>query len=511
MSFTEALGLIMLVGMVGVIFIGFPISFTLLFLALIFGGVGLGWEQTFNLAYLQIWGTMKDEIFPAVPLFIFMGYMTEQAGLMERLFGALRSLLAPVRGSLYLAVILTATIFAMATGIVGAAVTVLGIMAAPMMIKTGYDARLAAGAIAAGGTLGILVPPSVMLVVMGPVMGVPVNLLYSAAFGPGFLLAGCYVAYTLTRSFMNPKLGPAMTMMERKSAYDEMTTERVGAPVVALGLVSLMAIVYLAADLALSQAGVPRLPLAIGPLGVSAIALVAALLVAVPYFRNAYFRAVVLGIAPLSALIGFTLGTIVGGLATPTEAASCGAFGAALLALVYGRLDMKSATNAAINTMVTSAMVLFLAVASNVFGAVFTKLGTASLVTNSLLAVPLTDWSKLALIMAIFFVLGWPFEWPVMILVFLPIVLPVVEKLQLGFGKLDLLIWFGALTAVNMQTSYLSPPVAMSAYYLRNVVPQWTLGMIYKGMADYMVIQVFVLIVLLLFPQIALWLPNAVR
>jgi TRAP-type mannitol/chloroaromatic compound transport system permease large subunit len=511
MSIGEALGLIMLVGMVAVIFIGFPISFTLLFLALIFGGVGLGWEQTFNLAYLQIWGTMKDEIFPAVPLFIFMGYMTEQAGLMERLFGALRSLLAPVRGSLYLAVILTATIFAMATGIVGAAVTVLGIMAAPMMIKAGYDARLSSGAIAAGGTLGILIPPSVMLVVMGPVMGVPVNLLYSAAFGPGFLLAGCYVAYTLFRSFINPKLGPAMTMDERKDAYALMTTEKVGAPVVGLALVCLVAMTYLAAEFLLGQAGAPQLRLAIGPLSVSGLALAPAVLMALPYFRNAYFRAVVLGIAPLSALIGFTLGTIVGGLATPTEAASCGAFGAALLALVYGRLDLKSATNAAIGTMVTSAMVLFLAVASNVFGAVFTKLGSANLITNYLLAVPLGDWWKLALIMAIFFILGWPFEWPVIILVFLPIVLPVVEKLQLGLGKLDLLIWFGALTAVNMQTAYLSPPVAMSAYYLRNVVPQWSLGTIYKGMADYMVIQVFVLIVLLVYPQIALWLPNAVR
>jgi TRAP-type mannitol/chloroaromatic compound transport system permease large subunit len=509
MNFTEALGLIMLVGMVAVIFIGFPISFTLLFLAIIFGGLGLGWEQTFNLSYLQIWGTMKDEIFPAVPLFIFMGYMTEQAGLMERLFGALRSLLAPVRGSLYLAVILTATIFAMATGIVGAAVTVLGIMAAPMMIKTGYDARLSSGAIAAGGTLGILIPPSVMLVVMGPTMGVPVNLLYSAAFGPGFLLAGCYILYTLVRSFINPKLGPAMTMDERKTAYAEMTTEKVGAPVVALGLFCLVVMTYLLGDLLLSQVGAPRLP--IGSLGVSTVALVPALLVAFPYFRNAYFRAVVLGIAPLSALIGFTLGTIVGGLATPTEAASCGAFGAALLALVYGRLRVKSATNAAIGTMVTSAMVLLLAVASNVFGAVFTKLGTAGLITNYLLAVPLSDWWKLALIMSIFFILGWPFEWPVIILVFLPIVLPVVEKLQLGLGKLDLLIWFGALTAVNMQTAYLSPPVAMSAYYLRNVVPQWSLATIYKGMADYMVIQVFVLIILLLFPQIALWLPNAVR
>jgi TRAP-type mannitol/chloroaromatic compound transport system permease large subunit len=384
-------------------------------------------------------------------------------------------------------------------------------MAAPMMIKAGYDARLSSGAIAAGGTLGILIPPSVMLVVMGPTMGVPVNLLYSASFGPGFLLAGCYIAYALARSFINPKLGPAMTMEERKLAYEQMTTEKVGAPVVGLALVCLVVMVYLAADFLLSQAGAPRLPVTIGPFAVSGLAFALALLTAFPYFRNAYFRAVVLGIAPLSALIGFTLGTIVGGLATPTEAASCGAFGAALLALLYGRLGVKSLTNAGIGTMVTSSMVLFLAVASTVFGAVFTKLGSANLITSYLLSVPLGDWWKLALIMFIFFILGWPFEWPVIILVFLPIVLPVIEKLQLGLGKLDLLIWFGALTAVNMQTAYLSPPVAMSAYYLRNVVPQWSLGTIYKGMADYMVIQVIALILLLLFPQIALWLPSVVR
>jgi TRAP-type mannitol/chloroaromatic compound transport system permease large subunit len=471
----------------------------------------LGWEQTFNLAYLQIWGTMKDEIFPAVPLFIFMGFMTEQAGLMERLFGALRSVLAAVRGSLYIAVILTAAIFAMATGIVGAAVTVLGIMAAPMMLKSGYDARLSAGAIAAGGTLGILVPPSIMLVVMGPVMGVPVNLLYSAAFGPGFFLAGCYIAYTLVRSFIDPKLGPPMTMQERKAAYDAMTTEKVRVPVVALGLVCMIAITYLVADAVLSRLGVP--PLAVGPgaFAVSGVALAPAVATAYPYFRSRYFRALVLGIAPLSALIGFTLGTIVGGLATPTEAASCGAFGATLLALVYGRLDFKAAKNAAMGTMVTVAMVLFLAVASTVFGAVFTKLGSANVITESLLAIPVGDWWKLAIIMGVFFVLGWPFEWPVIILVFLPIVLPVIEKLQLGLNRLDLLIWVGTVIAVNMQTAYLSPPVAMSAYYLRNVVPQWSLATIYKGMADYMVIQVFVLIVLLLYPQIALWLVYAVR
>src|SRR5262245_30912518 len=289
MGVNEALGFLMLLGMIGVIFIGFPISFTLLFLALVFGGFGLGWEQTFNLAYLQIWGTMKDEIFPAVPLFIFMGYMTEQAGLMERLFGALRSLLASVRGSLYLAVILTATIFAMATGIVGAAVTVLGIMAGRIMIKAGYDARLSSGAIAAGGTLGILIPPSVMLVVMGPTMGVPVNLLYSAAFGPGFLLAGSYVAYTLVRSFMNPTLGPPMTMDEQKEAYDAMTTEKVGVAVVALGLFCLVVMTYLLAELLLSQAGVPRIAIGAGSIDISGIAAVPALLVIFPYFQNAYF------------------------------------------------------------------------------------------------------------------------------------------------------------------------------------------------------------------------------
>jgi TRAP-type mannitol/chloroaromatic compound transport system permease large subunit len=161
--------------------------------------------------------------------------------------------------------------------------------------------------------------------------------------------------------------------------------------------------------------------------------------------------------------------------------------------------------------MVTSAMVLFLAVASNVFGAVFTKLGTASVITETLISLPLSDWWKLGLIMLLIFVLGWPFEWPAIILVFLPIFMPVVEKLQLGMSKLELLIWFGALIAVNLQTAFLSPPVAMSAYYLRNVVPQWPLATIYRGMADYMVIQVICLLLLLFFPQIALWLPSVMK
>ena len=445
MNANEILGLVMLVSMLGVIFIGFPISLTLLFLAFVFGSIGIGPDQTFNLAYLQIWGTMKDDILPAVPLFIFMGYMTEQAGLMERLFIALRHLLAPVRGALYLAVILTATIFAMATGIVGAAVTVLGIMAGPIMIKAGYSDKLSAGAIAAGGTLGILIPPSVMLVVMGPTIGVPVNILYSAAFGPGLLLAGAYIGYCMVRSFINPALGPPLPVEER---------------------------VY-------------------SPLQI--------------------LKEVVLGVVPVAALIGFTLGTILMGLATPTEAASCGAFGATMLALAYGRLTPAALKNASVGTMVTTSMVMLLAVSSNVFGAIFTRLGTSSVVTETLVSLPLPDIWKLALVMVLIFLLGWPFEWPAIVLVFLPIFLPVVEKLNFGLSKLDMLIWFGTLVAVNLQTAFLSPPVAMSAYYLKNVVPQWSLSTIYKGMADYMIIQILCLAALLMWPQIALWLPSVLR
>jgi TRAP-type mannitol/chloroaromatic compound transport system permease large subunit len=207
MNGLEALGAVMLLVMLGAIFIGIPISLTLLFLALIFGFMGLG-DIVFDLAYLQTIGLMKQDEFVAVPMFILMGYICDQAGLLERLFVAFRDLFAPVRGALYLVVLLTATLFGIAAGTVGATVVLLGIMAGPMMIKSGYDVRMSAGAIAAGGTLGILIPPSVMLVVMGPVLGVSVAKLYEAACGPGFLLAGMYIAYTMGRSFLNPKLGP---------------------------------------------------------------------------------------------------------------------------------------------------------------------------------------------------------------------------------------------------------------------------------------------------------------
>ena len=446
MSPDALLGLVMLVVMLFAIFIGFPISFTLLFLALAFGYVGLG-QVVFSLAYFQTIGLMKEELLAAVPLFIFMGYVTEQAGLMERLFIALRLLLAPIRGSLFAVVILTATIFAMATGIVGAAVTVLGIMASPIMVKTGYDGRLSAGCITAGGTLGILIPPSVMLIVMGPVLGVSVADLYASAFGPGILLASIYLAYLLGRAFFNPKLGPAVPKAER----------------------------------------------------VHSVAVIA--------------REVVLGVVPLVCLIVAALGSILAGLATPTEASAIGALGAIMLSAAYGKLTYAGLRQAVLATTATASMVLLLAVTSTIFGAVFSRLGTATWITETMLALPLPPLLMLVAVILLIFLLGWPFEWPAIVLVFLPIFYPVIDALKpvlavaIGIPAEYVMIWFGALVAVTLQTAFLSPPVAMSAYYLRQVVKAWSLATIYKGMFEFMVLQCIAITLIILFPAITTWFP----
>ncbi len=450
MSGLTLLGAVMLIFMIFAIFIGFPISFTLLFLALTFGYFGLG-HVVFDLAYFQTIGMMKEELLAAVPLFIFMGFITEQAGLMERLFSAFRMLLAPVRGALFLVVIVTSAVFAMATGIVGAAVTVLGIMAAPMMIKAGYDAKLSAGAITAGGTLGILIPPSVMLIVMGPVLGVSVADLYAAAFGPGFLLAGIYLAYLAARAFINPKLGPPVPKADRVQSLAVMLKE------------------------------------------------------------------VVIGVVPLLGLIAATLGSILAGLATPTEAAGIGSLGALILAACYRRLTYAGMKRAVVSATATSSMVLLLAVTSNIFGAVFARLGTANWITESLLALPIPPVLMLVVVLVLIFLLGWPFEWPAIILVFLPIFYPVMDGLKgplattLGIAPDMLMVWFGTVVAVTLQTAYLSPPVAMSAYYLKQVVKEWSLATIYKGMFEFMVLQCVAIALVVTFPAIATWFPERLQ
>ncbi len=429
-------GLTMLAVMLAAIFIGLPVSFTLLFLALAFGLAALG-PMVFDLAYLQTIGLMKQDDLVAVPMFILMGYLCGQTGVIERMFHAFRGLFAPVRGALYLVVLVTATLFAIAAGTASATVALIGIVAGPMMIKAGYDARLSAGAIAAGGTLGILIPPSVMLVVMGPVIGVSVGKLYEAAIGPGFLLAGLYIAYTMVRSYLDPKLGPPVPRAER--------------------------------------------PGSLGPVLIECL----------------------VGLVPLTVLTAATLGAILMGLTTTAEAAALGALGAIVLAVAYGRFTWAGLLAAARDTLVTTSMVLFLAVASNVFGAVFARLGTAGWVTEALLSIPLPPAGTMALVLAALFLLGWPFEWPAIVFIFVPVFVPVA--VQLGYDP----VWFAAMVALVLQTAFLSPPVAMSAYYLKQVVPAWSLGTILRGMGQFMVIQLVAIALVLVFPGIAMWLPEA--
>jgi tripartite ATP-independent transporter DctM subunit len=431
----EYLGLVLLGALLTGIFVGFPIAFTLIILSIVFGYIGFG-DTVFYLMVFQTIGLMKEETLAAVPLFIFMGHVLEQAGLMERLFNAFRLILAPVRGSLYLGVLLTSTIFATATGIIGASVTVMGLMAAPAMTKARYDPKLSAGSIAAGGTLGILIPPSVMLVVMGPIVGVSIVELFAAAIVPGVMLAGLYITYVMIRSFINPALGPPLPMEERATSYGQIVRE--------------------------------------------------------------FFA----GVVPLAAIIFAALGSIIAGLATPTEASAMGATGAVVLSLLYRRLNYKMLRDAARQTLQTSSLVLFLAVASNIYGAVFTRLGTSQMLADTLVSLPVPPLAMLGLLMVLIFLLGWPLEWPAIIFIFLPIFIPVVQAL-----KFDL-VWFSTLVAVNLQTAFLSPPVAMAAYYLKAVAPQWELSQIYRGMVDFMVLQVVGLILLFMFPQIALWLPT---
>ncbi|MCS7206493.1 MAG: TRAP transporter large permease subunit [Dehalococcoidia bacterium] len=428
------LGLVLLGTLLVGIFVGFPIAFTLVILAVVFGFIGFG-SRVFDLMVFQAVGLMKEETLAAVPLFVFMGYVLERAGLMERLFRAFQLILAPVRGSLYLGVLLTATVFATATGIIGASVTVMGLMAAPSMIKSRYNPALAAGVITAGGTLGILIPPSVMLVLMGPVMGVSIVKLFAAAFIPGLVLSGLYMAYALVRSYLNPNLGPPLPPEERVSFWKGM-------------------------------------------------------------------QELLIGVIPLAVLMFAALGSIILGWATPTEAAAMGAFGALLLTVVYRRLNLALLRRAAFQTIQTSSLVLFLAVASNIYGAVFSRLGTSTLITETLLKLPLPPMGMLLLLMLVIFLLGWPLEWPAIILIFLPIFLPLVQELQFD------MVWFATLVAVNLQTAFLSPPVAMAAYYLKAVVPQWSLTDIYRGMLEFMVWQVVGLLLVLFFPALALWLPS---
>ena len=432
----EVLGLLALAVLFAAIFIGFPIAFTLGAVSLGAGFIAFG-PMVFDLAALQTFSVMKDTVLASIPFFLFMGFLLEQSGLMERMFTSIQQLLAGVRGSLYLAVLITATIFAAATGIVGSSVTLLGVMAAPSMIKSGYDVRLSAGAITAGGTLGILIPPSVMLIVMGPVVGVPATDLFAAAVIPGLLLSTIFTLWCLLRCWINPSLGPALPMELRAPS--------------------------------------------LGPV----------------------IRELLIGVLPVVVVILATLGVILAGIATPTDAGAVGCAAVFILTVGSGRMTLAKIRKSTLQALEVSSMILMLVVSSNLFGAVFSRLGSAEFLANLLTNLALPPMMMLIVILLLIFILGWPLEWVPIVLVVLPIVLPIVQAAGID------LIWFCTLVAVTLQTAWLSPPVALSAYFLKGVVPQWDLKDIYAGMVQFMALQILTVGLLLIFPGMTTWLSTA--
>ncbi len=438
MSDNEMLAMLSLAGMFGLFCFGFPIAYTMLFAGIVFGFLGIG-KLVFYLLTVQFYQVMCDEVLVAIPFFLVMGYILEGAGLMERLFKAFQKLFAALPGSLYMAVISTGTIFAAATGIVGSSVNLLCVMAEPTMRKSNYDVPMGAGSIAAAGTLGILIPPSVMLVVLGPIVGVPVTDLFMAAVTPGLLLASIYIAYSLIKCAIWPKYGPPLPKEFRPKSMLEV------------------------------------------------------------------WREVFTGAIPLLILILSVLGSIMVGLATPTEASACGAFASIILVIIYRRFTWKGFAEAMFATAKMSAMILVLLASCNFFGAVFARLGGATYLSNVLLSMNISPMLMLVLILTIIFFMGWAMEWIPIVLILVPLLLPVVDAM--GYDKL----WFCMLVAVTLQTSWLSPPVALSAYFIKGAVPHWKLIDIYKGMFQYIACQILGVALIIFFPVIVTWLPSLTK
>src|SRR3990170_4851072 len=437
------IGLLMLGLFIFIIMLGYPIAFTLIAM-----GVGFGYyayftpgqdffdNRIFRLLVQKTFEVTSNDVLTAVPLFLFMGYVVERANILDRLFRSLQIAAKHVPGALAVATLITCAMFATATGIVGAVVTLMGLLAFPAMLRTGYDIRLSAGVVCAGGCLGILIPPSILLIVYAATAGVSAVQLYAAAFIPGFLLAGLYVVYVVGRAILNPAL-------------------------------------------------CPKLP---------------------PEETNVPFREVVRALAtsffPLALLITAVLGAILFGLATPSEAAGAGALASLLLAAGYGALSFQMLKESVFLTARATAMVCYLFIGSWTFSSVFALLGGQTVIEQAFLAMNLSSTQFLILAQIIIFLLGWPLEWTEIIIIFVPIFLPMLDTY-----KVDP-IFFGILVALNTQTAFNTPPVAMAAFYLKGVAPPHvTLADIYKGALPFVFMVVMAMVLVYVFPGLALWLP----
>jgi TRAP-type mannitol/chloroaromatic compound transport system permease large subunit len=616
------LGLLMLALVVVAIMLGFPTAFTLMGMGMIFAWIAyrsanpdLAVQQTLDLMVQRAFSVMSNDVLISIPLFVFMGYLIERANLIEKLFKSMHLAMARVPGSLAVATIVTCAIFATATGIVGAVVTLMGLLALPAMLRAGYSVQLSAGAITAGGCLGILIPPSVMLIVYGATAGVSVVKLYAGAFFPGIMLATLYVLYVVIIAKIKPSMAPPMSAEDRivpLPAFAQVVSKDISNNVLpgligaikgkrnaavpmrellnhlgiallpALAVAAIMGTIYFkvtaplpveavegvvamggelsdsadaeeeaasvsglaepeadglqtppgGAEVAKADAAPAAEPVkAEAPAPTAAVAAAAetpaadaerlpappsfwialascavALALFYAYFsfaRLEIFKMLLGSFFPLALMILAVLGTIVFGLATPTEAAAMGSLGGLLLAAAYRRLNYVVLRESVYLTAKTSAMVCWLFVGSSIFSAAFALLGGQEIINTWVLGMDLTPVQFMILAQVVIFLLGWPLEWTEIIVIFMPIFIPLLP--HFGIDPL----FFGLLVALNLQTAFLSPPVAMAAFYLKGVSPPHvSLNQIFAGMLPFMAIQVFAIVLLYMFPAIGMWLPE---
>ena len=427
------------------IFSGYPVALVLAGVGILFtfiGDVPLIYLNTISSRIFT--GSLTNWLMMAVPLFVFMGLMLEKSNIAKNLLLSLESLFAQRPGGLALSVTIVGVVMAASTGIIGASVVMLGLMALPVMLKQNYSMRLAAGTICSAGTLGILIPPSIMLVLVGDILQISIGDLFMGAVMPGLILGGLYATYILVRTHMNPALAPPSERREKVS------------PLAALFVLT----------------------------------------------RHL--------IAPVLLILG-VLGSIVAGVATPTEAAAIGAVGATALAAVMRQLTWKNLVDCVRESVLTTAMILMVAIGATVFSAIFKRVGGDYMIEDAVMAIASGPYETLFLIMALIFVLGFFLEWIEISYVVLPLFAPIIAGLDFGFGSSGVtLTWFAVLVAVNLQTSFLTPPFGYALFYLRGIAPPG-LGIrdIYAGIVPFVLIQLLGLALCILFPSLVLWLPGA--
>ncbi|MHC5654008.1 TRAP transporter large permease [Stappia sp.] len=446
----EMLPVLMFACLVLFIFTGLPVAAVLGGVSLVFAGIGLAMGEI-RLAHLPLLvnrifsGIVSNSVMVAVPMFVLMGTLMEKSGIAEDLLEGLQTLMRRVPGGLAIAVTMMGTILAASTGIIGASVAMLTLLALPMMLRSGYAPSLATGTIAASGTLGILIPPSIMLVIMGDLLTVSVGKLFMAALIPGLMLSGFYLLYIVTASALRPKLAPRAT--EPLSAEE----------------------------------------------------------------RRELFWKLSSGLLPPALLIGLVLGSILGGFATPTEASGVGALGALALALFRRRLSLGGLHDVLTRSLNTVAMIFFIFVGATAFSYLFRRFGGEHLVLSLADASVLGPWGVLAALMLLIFVLGFFFDWIEITLIILPIFAPIVAKLDFGahVASGDAVYWFAILVALNLQTSFLTPPFGFALFYLKGTARALvSLKQIYRGIIPFVILQLLALAVVVTWPEVAMWLPN---